>query len=480
MPFADVALNLPIYESFTYAIPPGMEGEIEIGCRVIVPWRKKKILGIIVSFRDESPYPDTKFIEKYLDAYPVLDKEMMQLAHWIAEYYQSPLGEVIHAAFPDLGKPRKIKKEPAVVHHIPAVAESYSQMNHLQPTVEQKKVLGRIIQKLETRKFSVNLLYGVTSSGKTEIYLQGIDHILKQGRNALVLVPEIALTHQLIQRFRSRFGDIIAVMHSGLTNAVRAKEWKRIRRGEARVIIGVRSVIFAPVRNLGLIVVDEEHENTYKQDNSPRYHARDVAIMRGKINNACVILGSATPSLESYYHGISGKYEMLELTKRIDSRTMPECKVIDMRQEWEFGSANSIVSSTLIKEMKIRLDKKEQVILFLNRRGFATVLLCRVCGKAILCSHCSVPLTYHRDTGMTHCHYCGIRYPAPDGCPTCGSKLVRYLGVGTQQVEDEIRKLFPHNMVARLDIDVTQKRGEYEKILEGFIQGEVDILLGRK
>lgn len=478
MKYAEVALNLPINELFTYEIPEEMHGAVCAGSRVLVPFRNKKVVGIVVRLSDKTDLETVKKVQNCLDSYPVLTPELLPMLEWVSDYYRCSLGEAIHAALPCLGKG---KKHP--LDKIPDLDEleakyGYMEPEHKDPTPEQKNALEILKQKIDKGKFNVSLLYGVTGSGKTEIYLQAIARTLAQKKNALILVPEIALTYQLIKRFKERFGDKVAVLHSGLLGSHRMKDWRRVRMGEARVVVGVRSAVFAPVQRLGLVVVDEEHEMTFKQDNTPRYHARDVAIMRAKLNNASVILGSATPSLESYYNAVTGKYQMIELTQRIDNRKMPQCEIIDMRQEWDNQDGNQIISSPLHYEIRKRLDLKQQVILFLNRRGFSTILLCRGCGKTIFCNRCAVPLTYHKVTGKVHCHYCGLRKNPPTKCPVCGQELVKYLGLGTQQVEDEVIKLFPDAKVARLDLDITRKRGEYEKILDGFVSGETDILLG--
>jgi primosomal protein N' (replication factor Y) len=476
--YAEVALNLPINELFTYEVTEEMQGPVCAGSRVLVPFRNKKVVGVVVRLSEKTDLDSVKKVQNCLDPYPALTPELLPMLEWVSDYYQCSLGEAIHAALPSLGKGKKHQLD-----KIPDLDEleaeyEFVEPDHKDPTPEQRNALEILTQKIDKGKFNVSLLYGVTGSGKTEIYLQAIARTLAQKKNALVLVPEIALTYQLIKRFKERFGDKVAVLHSGLLGSHRMKDWRKVRMGEARVVVGVRSAVFAPVQRLGLVVVDEEHEMTFKQDNTPRYHARDVAIMRAKLNNASVILGSATPSLESYYNAVTGKYQMIELTQRIDNRKMPQCEIVDMRQEWDNQDGNQIISSPLHNEIRKRLDLKQQVILFLNRRGFSTILLCRGCGKTIFCTRCAVPLTYHKVTGKVHCHYCGLRMNPPTKCPVCGQELVKYLGLGTQQVEDEVFKLFPDAKVARLDLDITRKRGEYEKILDGFVSGEIDILLG--
>ncbi len=478
MTYAEVALNLPVHELFTYEIPLEMADTLCVGSRVRVSFRHRNVTGVVVRLSSQTDIKTIKPVQTCLDPFPALTSDLFPLLEWVSDYYQCSLGEAIHAALPNLGKGKK-----HILDKLPGLDEleekyGFIEPNHKIPTPEQKTALATIHQNISKRKFNVSLLYGVTGSGKTEIYLQAISRTLAQKRNALVLVPEIALTYQLIKRFKERFGEQVAILHSGLLGSHRMKDWRRVRMGEARVVVGVRSAVFAPIQKLGLVVVDEEHEMTFKQDNTPRYHARDVAIMRAKLNNASVILGSATPSLESFYNAVTGKYQLIELTQRIDNRKMPHCEIIDMRQEWDNLEGNQILSSPLQAEIRKRLDLKQQVILFLNRRGFSTILMCRGCGKTIFCSQCAVPLTYHKVTGKVHCHYCGLRANPPTKCPVCGEELVKYLGLGTQQVEDEVIRLFADAKVARLDLDITRKRGEYEKILESFITGETDILLG--
>jgi primosomal protein N' (replication factor Y) len=332
---------------------------------------------------------------------------------------------------------------------------------------------------------STFLLHGVTGSGKTEVYLQALAHTLEQGKGAIVLVPEISLTPQTVERFKARFSSgklqtLVAVLHSHLSAGERHDEWHKIRQGRARIVIGARSAIFAPVEPLGLIIVDEEHEHTYKQEEAPRYHARDVAIMRGRMENAVVVLGSATPSLESYYNCKKGKYTLLELPERVDDRKMPRVRVVDMRQAARGEKGIPIFSNQLKEAMHQRLEKQEQTILFLNRRGYSTALQCPKCGYVAKCPNCSLALTYHRPEQKLRCHICGQVENVPTVCPNekCRNPAIRYAGLGTQKVEETLAKLFPNARVRRMDADTMKRKDDYRKTLGDFRVGKTDILVG--
>jgi len=328
------------------------------------------------------------------------------------------------------------------------------------------------------------LLHGVTGSGKTEIYLQAIRAALERGRSAIVLVPEISLTPQTVERFKGRFaesGDAVAVLHSHLSEGERHDEWHKIHSGRARIAIGPRSAVFAPLKNLGLIVVDEEHENTYKQEEAPRYHARDVAVVRAKIEKCVVVLGSATPSLESYYNATTGKYRLVTLTQRVDEKQMPVMRVVDLRQERHREKAVPILSEKLRTAIADRLDKREQTILFLNRRGFSTSLLCSDCGEARDCPNCSVALTFHRHpaaAGRLSCHLCGHSAAVPKKCPACGKDALIYAGFGTEKVEAIVAQIFPKAAVRRMDADSMTRKEAYRETLRNFRTGKIDILVG--
>ncbi|NCA83225.1 MAG: primosomal protein N' [Opitutae bacterium] len=345
---------------------------------------------------------------------------------------------------------------------------------------EQAAALAAIRAEMAAPKPGVVLLHGVTGSGKTEVYLAAIQTALDAGRGAIALVPEIALTPQTMERFRGRFGETVAVLHSHLSDGERHDEWQRIAAGQARVVVGARSALFAPVRPLGLLVVDEEHEPAYKQDESPRYNARDVAVMRGHLESCAVVLGSATPSLESYRHARAGKYRMVKMLKRVDRRVMPRVRVVDMRIETEKAGAAHLLSQDLVEAIRLRLAQAEQTMLFLNRRGYATAVMCPLCGHTETCPDCSVKMTYHKQSELMMCHVCGSIRKVPVLCsnPDCKAPNVKMTGVGTQRVEAAVRKIFPKARIARMDSDTTGAKDAHAKILGQFRRGDLDILIG--
>jgi primosomal protein N' (replication factor Y) len=328
------------------------------------------------------------------------------------------------------------------------------------------------------REFKTFLLHGVTGSGKTEVYLSAIEAALADGRGAILMVPEIALTPQMAGQFFSRFGDRVAILHSAFTDLERSEQWRRIRSGAASVVVGTRSGVFAPVRNLGLIVVDEEHDNSYKQDETPRYNGRDVAIVRAQGSNACVVLGSATPSLESRYNAEKGKYTLLELPGRIEARPMPTVDLIDMRQEFLETRKQATFSRKLMEAIDARLENREQVIVLLNRRGFSSFIACRACGERVNCINCSLTLTYHKRDRRLLCHYCGYAEKIPSLCPKCQSEHIHFAGLGSERVEEELHQAFPRARIARLDRDTVTGKRQYETILQDFREGSYDILVG--
>lgn len=337
----------------------------------------------------------------------------------------------------------------------------------------QDAALKNIRDGIESGRFAPYLLHGVTGSGKTEVYLRAIALIKEKGKDTIVLVPEIALTPQLVMRFKARFRDKIAVLHSRLSPAERLDAWRRIKNGDVDIAIGARSAIFAPFKNLGLVIVDEEHDQLYKQEDGVRYNARDMALVRGKFNNAVVILGSATPAIESYHNAKTGKYQYLTLPERIDKRPMPEAVVVDLRKD-----KTALFSEKLINAIKDRLTKKEQTILFLNRRGFAPVLLCRDCGFNLQCPNCSIALTYHKSDEIMKCHYCDFEIAPPDNCPHCKGSKMRFIGLGTQRIEEDVRRFFPEARIARMDRDTTGKKMAHYEIVKGVIDEDIDILIG--
>ncbi len=342
----------------------------------------------------------------------------------------------------------------------------------------QQAAYDAILSAVQAREFRAFLLYGVTGSGKTEIYLNAIEAVVAQGRGALLLVPEIALTPAMAGQFFSRFGDRVAILHSAFTDVERSEQWRRIRSGAASVVVGTRSGVFAPVRNLGLIVVDEEHDGSYKQEETPRYNGRDVALVRAQAAHACVVLGSATPSLESRYNAERGKYTLLTLPARIEDRPMPAVELIDMRQEFLETRQQATFSRKLIEAIGQRLENGEQTIVLLNRRGFSSFVACRACGERVQCVNCSVTLTFHKRDRRLLCHYCGYAEKVPSVCPKCSSDHVYFLGVGSERVEEELHRAFPAARIARLDRDTVTGKRQYETILDGFREGSFDILVG--
>ncbi|MBM4763982.1 primosomal protein N' [Bacillus sp. B15-48] len=356
----------------------------------------------------------------------------------------------------------------------------FSQFKHQEPlplTDHQKKAIAPVLSSIEENRHEVFLLYGVTGSGKTEIYLQSIQKVLDKGQEAIVLVPEISLTPQMVKRFKQRFGNLVAVMHSGLSAGEKYDEWRKIQRKEVKVVVGARSAIFAPFENLGIVIIDEEHETSYKQEENPRYHARDVAIHRAETYHCPVVLGSATPSLESFARAQKGVYTLLSLPQRMNEQPLPTVEIVDMREELRSGN-RSMFSRALFEKLEDRLQKKEQTVLFLNKRGHSSFVMCRDCGYVANCPYCEITLTYHRFQERMKCHYCGHEESVPTTCPECLSEHIRYFGTGTQKVEEELTKLLPEARVIRMDVDTTGRKGAHEKLLNAFEEGEADILLG--
>jgi len=363
------------------------------------------------------------------------------------------------------------------VYRDPYAERTINTSSKLSLTSEQDAALSEILHSYENHEPKTFLLHGITGSGKTEVYLQAIERVLHDQKEAIMLVPEISLTPQMTNRFKERFGALVAVLHSGLSTGEKYDEWRKIRRGEVKVVVGARSAVFAPFSNIGLIILDEEHESTYKQDDSPRYHARDIAIWRSEYHNCPVILGSATPSLESYARAKKGNYGLLTLANRPKEQALPEVSVVDMREQLKNGN-RSMFSLELAEAIQVRLDKQEQMVLFLNRRGHSSFVLCRDCGTVVECPNCDISMTYHRHQEKIKCHYCGEESHVPANCPECQSEHIRFFGTGTQKVEEEISKFFPAARVLRMDVDTTRKKGAHERILQQFGEGKADILLG--
>ena len=367
----------------------------------------------------------------------------------------------------------KIERELRAFHYssIPAAPP-------IELTAAQSAVFERVRQAATAKKFHVALLHGVTGSGKTAVYLAAMRDVLAAGRSALLLVPEIGLTPAAVANLYSQFGSSVALLHSALTTDERAEQWRRIASGEARIVVGTRSAIFAPARDLALIVVDEEQDTSYKQEETPRYHGRDVAVMRGKLANAMVLLCSATPSLESYHNAQHGKYELLELRERVEKRPLPQTEIIDMRQEFQETGEQHLFSRRLSQEIRERLERGEQAMILLNRRGYSPAVLCRACGESMQCKNCSIALTHHKGAQTLECHYCGYRRAVSQTCPSCSSDQLFFLGAGSERLEERLNAEFPRARIGRLDRDTVRERQDFERVLAALIAGEIDLLVG--
>jgi primosomal protein N' (replication factor Y) len=566
---ARVSLEIALRKEFDYLIPSDLEGRVDIGSRVQVPFGRRKVLGVVTGLAEESAHARLKPILKTIGAQTLVTPEILRLARWIGDYYccppeialksvlpeavrkeqagwrqrlfvralspaaelpklarrqreiwniieerrELPLTELLELAQTTAATVRRLEDKGLVsisdriAERDPYLTEHIIPTQPLKLNPAQAKALEAIILGMDRSQPSgknpqveppdpnsgskpgiaptVFLLHGVTGSGKTEVYLQALARALEKGQGAIVLVPEISLTPQTVERFKARFASgplqtLVAVLHSHLSAGERHDEWHKIRQGRARIVVGARSAIFAPVHPLGLIVVDEEHEHTYKQEESPRYNARDVAIVRGGMEGATVVLGSATPSMESYYNAGRGKYTLIELPERVDDQKMPFVRVVDMRQASNKGKGPPIFSPQLKDAIAARLERGEQVILFLNRRGYSTALQCPHCGYVAGCPNCSVSLTYHRPEQMLRCHICDHSQRAPLICPNdkCRSAAIRYSGIGTQKVEEILGKLFPRARIKRMDSDALKRKDEFRRVLSDFRAAKIDILVG--
>ncbi len=430
---------------------------------------------------------------------PKLTARQQTIWNIIEEWRELPLQELVRLGETTAETVRKLEDKGLVIiapkrsERDPYALERFTPTEPLTLNPDQARALAAILEALRIhsepeegqRLPGTFLLHGVTGSGKTEVYLQAIARTLAEGKGAIVLVPEISLTPQTVERFKARFSSgpqqtLVAVLHSQLGAGERHDEWHKIRQGRARIVIGARSAVFAPVEPLGLIIVDEEHEHSYKQEEAPRYHARDVAVVRGQREGAVVVLGSATPSLESYYNTRRGKYRLLELPNRVTETHLPVVRVVDLRQEQRKsrGGASGIFSVPLREAIQLRLDRAEQTMLFLNRRGYSTTLQCEKCGYVAGCPNCSVSLTFHRQAQQLRCHICGHDEAVPPQCPTCTNPAIRYSGLGTERVEDVLSRLFPKARVRRMDSDTLKRKDDYRRVLTEFRTGKIDILVG--
>jgi primosomal protein N' (replication factor Y) len=547
--YAEVAVPLHVFQTFTYRLSPEQSVQAEVGARLVVPLGRNLVTSYIVSLHDELPAElddvNVKDAQDLVDTEPVCNPEILQLARWVSDYYACPLGEVLKAALPpgmtpkgrsgskfvkpklrrfvrllpNSGEHKLTEAQQRVLATLGALGPislqslltstnvSASTITSLQKkalldiyddairrdpladtfgvadlehtlTTAQSSVLEQIEQRMNAGDYSAFLLHGVTGSGKTEVYMRAMSKALSLDRSSMMLVPEIALTPIFSRRLRARFGDQVAIFHSSLQKGERFDEWTRVRNGDARVVIGTRSAVFAPVKNLGLIVVDEEHESSYRQQESPYYNARDVAIVRAQKESATVVLGSATPSLESFHNARKGKYHFVALPQRMGARPMAEAKIIDMRNVFVRHGKPRVFSDELLEGIRETRERGEQSIILLNRRGYSSFILCRSCGETIQCPNCDVTLTYHRSERVIVCHYCNHREAVPRVCPSCGKKYIYYVGEGTEQLEEMLRLLFPALRVARIDRDTTARRKVFEQSLAEFSAGRIDTLVG--
>ena len=423
-------------------------------------------------------------LEEAIQTIPAKAEKQRQVLHYFLEHEDEVELKTLIAELKTSGSTIKALAEKRLlaefdkeVYRDPFENRTFERTKPLPLTDSQQKAIAPILHSIELDQHEVFLLYGVTGSGKTEIYLQSIQEVIEKGQEAIVLVPEIALTPQMVHRFKGRFGDLVAVLHSGLSAGEKYDEWRKIQRKEVKVAVGARSAIFAPFENIGIIIIDEEHETSYKQEEMPRYHARDVAIERAKTYNCPVVLGSATPSLESFARAQKKVYQLLSLPSRMNNQELPSVEIIDMREELRDGN-RSMFSRKLFELLQDRLEKKQQSVLFLNKRGHSSFVMCRDCGYVVNCPNCDISLTYHRVNEQMKCHYCGYESYVPNNCPECTSEYIRYFGTGTQKVEEELGKILPEARVIRMDVDTTGRKGAHERLLTDFKDGKADILLG--
>lgn len=477
----EVAVPLPLHDLFTYTVPEALEPAVAAGARVQVPFGRRNVVGYVVGFPAAATVPRLKPIERLLDDPPLLTPALVDLARWIATYYACSFGEALRAVLPGgVDRKRRTPKRRAGAEVDAAEAASAAgALLEAAPPAQlnawQQAAFDRVAARLDGGGYEAFLLHGVTGSGKTEVYLHAIRHALAGGRAAILLIPEIALTPQAADRIRSRLDAPVGILHSAMTHAERHDVMVAAARGDIRVVLGARSAVFAPFRNLGLIVVDEEQETSYKQGEKPRYHARAVALMRASLEGATVLLGSATPSLESYHNAVRGKHVLLEIPERVDARPLPRVHLVDMRVEEERGA---LVSRPLLDALATRLERREQAILLLNRRGHSNYVQCFACGEIVHCPYCDISLTYHATDRRLRCHYCNHARAVPQTCPTCANPCQVFRGFGTQQLEQALGGLLPQARIARMDVDTTTRKGAHRRILEDFGRGRVDVLLG--
>jgi primosomal protein N' (replication factor Y) len=457
--FLEAAFNIPLRQTFTYK--NDTDKELKVGCRITAPFGKRTLTGWVVALPENEPGGfELKAIDKVVDSEPLFGESLLELARWLSSLSLCSLGEALAIMLPG-GRQEK---------EIPALGLDDPMSSSGQITLSDEQ--SNAVEKILNSRGKMFYLYGITGSGKTEVFLKAAAEVLKEGKSVIYLVPEISLTHQLVDVIRNRFECGCAVLHSHLTPSQKLKEWRRIQSGEAPLVIGARSAVFAPVENLGLIIIDEEHENSYKAGSTPRYHGRQVAMRRCKSSGATLIMGSATPSVEAWHLMEKKLIHRLNLSKRLAGGSLPEVHIIDMKQ------VKGVLSPQLIGEIRETHAKGKQTILFLNRRGFSYFFHCHSCGYEMKCRNCSVSLTYHKQGDFMVCHYCGYKTRPVQTCPDCSSLDVGYSGFGTEQIEEEVQRLFPDLKISRLDTDSASKKGVMQETLTAFRKGESDILLG--
>ena len=485
--YADIIIDISqtnVDKPFRYRVPEELIDELVVGSVVKVPFGKgdRVRTGYVIGFADEPNYD----IDKIKDIQSVsqnaisIESKLIKLAKWMKEYYGSTMIASLMTVMPVKEKVRERKIGVDIKENIP----SFSPIGELEE--QQRAVVQDFISDLDKEAADDNdssikspyayLLHGVTGSGKTEVYIRMAEETIKRGKDVIVLVPEIALTYQTVARFKSYFQDSICILNSQLSKGEKYREFMKAMKGETHIMIGPRSALFAPFQNLGLIIIDEEHDTSYKSEKTPKYHAREVAIKRAELEGAKVVLGSATPSIESYYKAGTGEYKLYELSERVRGQTLPDVEIVDLRDELAKGN-RSIISQSLYEKLRAAFDKKEQAMLFINRRGFNTFVSCRSCGEVIKCPNCDVSLALHGKTKLM-CHYCGHEEAMPDKCPKCSSKLIGGYGTGTEKLEAEIKKLFPDIRTLRMDRDTTSRKGSHGAIIKKFREGEADCLIG--
>lgn len=517
--------------TFTYKVSKEFQEKKLIGKRVLVPFANRIVEGFVLEYTNKPDNYEVKGIYKVIDEERVLNDELIDLGKFISEKYLCSLVYAYQAMLPKALKAnhkisynakklmyvklnediknyeiniksqleiinflmdnkevlkkeiksksslKKLIEKNIVIEYEKEVYRNVSEdsdIKNISLTEEQMKVSNRIKDSLGKSK--TMLIYGVTGSGKTEVYIDVVKEVLNRGKTAIILVPEISLTPQITARFKGVFKDEIAILHSSLSDGERYDEFRRINRGEVNVVIGARSAIFAPLKNIGIIIIDEEHSESYKQKNNPRYNTLDIAMKRSNTHSCPVILGSATPTIESFARANKGYYDYLELSKRVNEKPLPNVTIVDMKNEMKKG--NKIFSEKLIDEIKKRIEKKEQVMLLLNRRGYSNYLSCQACGYTFKCPNCDITLTYHKTSGMMRCHYCGYATTKKEVCPECKEESLREIGSGTQKIEEEIGNMFPNARVLRMDADTTSRKGSHHKIINDFNDGKYDILVG--